>query len=391
MALKRDYYDGEEGSSEEMVNKKLITDRMPRVSVIVALYNAESYIVECLESLLVQTYKGEIEISVHDDSSIDKSISVLEGWIENHDELLQKSNIKFLVSKGERNQGAGAARNAAIRQSTGHVIIIQDADDIALPHRVELQVNALLAEEEKLRYRSGEGKPLVLVGSRFRRLPEDATHHYTQWANHLTQERLHSERFRECTLIHPTWCYRRSTYDTGGGYPSDLAEDLSLFLNLGKLGVRLVKVEEELVVYRHVGDSLVSKTPRKHLLHIRVRAFQDQVLTHWCNRGGGYTDFVVWNSGRDGRDFVNALEPEFRNRIRCFLDVDDKKIGKPYHNGRVPGFKSIDVVHWRDAPEGLPIVLCVSMGRTAGAFEANVCELAQSRNLKETVDYWHFI
>ena len=50
----------------------------------------------------------------------------------------------------------------------------------------------------------------------------------------------------------------------------------------------------------------------------------------------------------------------------------------------------MEIRHWRDAPEGLPLVLCVAMGRTGGAFEANVRELASTRGLVETVDYWHF-
>jgi len=41
-------------------------------------------------------------------------------------------------------------------------------------------------------------------------------------------------------------------------------------------------------------------------------------------------------------------------------------------------------------PEGLPVVLCVAMGRTDGKFEANVAALAQDRGYTETVHYWHF-
>jgi len=46
--------------------------------------------------------------------------------------------------------------------------------------------------------------------------------------------------------------------------------------------------------------------------------------------------------------------------------------------------------HKRDAPRGLPLVLCVAMGRTQGAFEANVAQLARERGLKDTAHYWHF-
>jgi len=56
----------------------------------------------------------------------------------------------------------------------------------------------------------------VLVGSNFERLPRDATEHYAAWANGLDEKQLSAQRFRECTLVHPTWCLRRSTLDEVG-------------------------------------------------------------------------------------------------------------------------------------------------------------------------------
>lgn len=50
----------------------------PSVSIIVALYNAELFIEECLDSILTQTYQGTIEVSIHDDASTDKSAQVVE-------------------------------------------------------------------------------------------------------------------------------------------------------------------------------------------------------------------------------------------------------------------------------------------------------------------------
>lgn len=77
-------------------------------------------------------------------------------------------------------------------------------------------------------------------------------------------------------------------------------------------------------------------------------------------------------------------------RVACFVDVDDSKVGRPYVNGGVPGSRAVPVRHWTDSPRGLPLVLCVSLGRTSGAFEANVRALALERGLVETADYWHF-
>jgi len=59
----------------------------------------------------------------------------------------------------------------------------------------------------------GERVHHVLIGCNFERLPLNATEHYAAWANGLEEWQLSAQRFRECTLVHPTWCLRRSTLD----------------------------------------------------------------------------------------------------------------------------------------------------------------------------------
>lgn len=53
------------------------------------------------------------------------SISIYQAWLISKSDVIENSNVSFLVSKSEVNQGAGAARNAAILQSIGTVLIIQ--------------------------------------------------------------------------------------------------------------------------------------------------------------------------------------------------------------------------------------------------------------------------
>ena len=89
----------------------------------------------------------------------------------------------------------------------------------------------------------GEAARLVIVGSNFERLPADATRHYTAWANGLGPAGLRAQRFRECTLIHPTWSLGRHVFEAVGGYPEALAEDLRFFLAFNALPrTALVKV-----------------------------------------------------------------------------------------------------------------------------------------------------
>ena len=43
-------------------------------------------------------------------------------------------------------------------------------------------------------------------------------------------------QFRECTLIQPTWCLSRATFDRVGGYVEELGEDLRFLMRLLELG-----------------------------------------------------------------------------------------------------------------------------------------------------------
>lgn len=57
-------------------------------------------------------------------------------------------------------------------------------------------------------------------------------------------------------------------------------------------------------------------------------------------------------------------------------------------NSRNSLWHRVPVVHWKEAQP--PLVMCVAMGRTGGAFEQNVAELAEQLQLREGVHYWHF-
>ena len=93
---------------------------VPRVSIILALYNSCEYISRCLESLLNQTYK-KFQLIVVDDASSDESIKVLKRFISGFPDMC-------LLEKFE-NCGVSAARNDGLSLATGDYIRFIDADD----------------------------------------------------------------------------------------------------------------------------------------------------------------------------------------------------------------------------------------------------------------------
>ena len=93
---------------------------MPKVSVILPVYNVEKYIREALDSVVNQTLR-DIEIICVDDCSTDNSYEILQ-------EYAQKDS-RFIVLKQEVNQGPGVARNRGLDVATGDYIMFLDPDD----------------------------------------------------------------------------------------------------------------------------------------------------------------------------------------------------------------------------------------------------------------------
>ena len=92
---------------------------MPKVSIIIPVYNVEKYLHQCMDSIINQTLK-DIEIICVDDGSTDNSLKILK-------EYAQKDNRIIVLT--QENSGAGAARNLGMKHATGSYLSILDSDD----------------------------------------------------------------------------------------------------------------------------------------------------------------------------------------------------------------------------------------------------------------------
>lgn len=99
-----------------------------KISIIVPVYNIESYITKCAESLVDQTYSN-IEILLIDDGSTDDSGVICDSLHE-----IYPDKIKVVHSE---NKGLSAARNLGINNSTGDLIGFVDGDDWVEPEMFE--------------------------------------------------------------------------------------------------------------------------------------------------------------------------------------------------------------------------------------------------------------
>jgi len=106
---------------------------VPRVSVIIAAYNAAATIAATVESVLAQTFR-DFEIIAVDDGSTDRTREILAGFGD---------RVRLIE---QRNNGPAAARNAGARVSSGEYLAFLDADDLWRPTMLERAVAALDAD-----------------------------------------------------------------------------------------------------------------------------------------------------------------------------------------------------------------------------------------------------
>lgn len=111
---------------------------MPKVSVIIPVYNGENFIGNALKSVLTQTFQ-DFEIIVVDDASTDKTSKIVKKFQE------QDSRIKLI--KLEKNSGGPSIpTNTAIKSSKGELIAILEVDDFYLSSFLEKRVRKLERE-----------------------------------------------------------------------------------------------------------------------------------------------------------------------------------------------------------------------------------------------------
>lgn len=118
----------EEHKKKENIKLYKFNEEAPLVSVIIAAYNCDKYINQCIDSLLNQSFKN-FEIIVVDDGSTDRTYSILNEY---------KTKNKNLYIYRQKNKYAGVARNNGLSRAKGEYVLFLDADDFFEPNMLML-------------------------------------------------------------------------------------------------------------------------------------------------------------------------------------------------------------------------------------------------------------
>ena len=197
---------------------------MPRVTVVMAVYNAARFLREAVASVLAQTYR-DFELVVVDDSSRDDSLSILQSFVD----------PRMQIIRHPTNMGAALSRNDALAAARGELAAIMDADDVCLPQRFERQVGFMTAY------------PAVgVLGCWTEDIDENDAPYPLNAIDHPIDH--HAFLFAIDAglplLCHPAVMFRRDVVRSVGGYHPAFShsEDLDLWLRLGLVGLLLFTI-----------------------------------------------------------------------------------------------------------------------------------------------------
>ena len=112
------------------------------VSIVVPIYNVESYLRQCIDSILAQSI-DEFEIILIDDGSTDSCPEICDEYSKTY------NNIKVFHQK---NAGVSVARNKGISHSKGEYICFIDSDDMIAPNFCELLLNGIKSTNSKIAF-----------------------------------------------------------------------------------------------------------------------------------------------------------------------------------------------------------------------------------------------
>lgn len=217
---------------------------MPRVSVVIPTYNCAKFLGQAIDSALKQTYR-DFEIIVVDDGSTDGTRALVAVYEE---------SVRYVY---QSNQGASAARNAALSRSNGEFIAYLDADDLWRPDKLSRQVEFLDAHPN-----------CGLVHTEVSVIDEQDTVLHACFNQDTKRPIPHGQCVRDLLLRSHiqtlTVLERRTAFDDAGKFDSRLpvAQDYLHWISVSLQGYGVGYLPEPLGQYRWRTGSLMSSERR---------------------------------------------------------------------------------------------------------------------------------
>jgi hypothetical protein len=214
----------------------------PAVSVVMSVYNGQAFLAEAIESVLGQTYR-DFEFVIIDDGSTDNTPDILAEYASR--------DARIRIHR-HANKGRAESLNIGVSVAKGEYIARMDADDIALPDRLQEQMRFMASHPE-----------VGLVGGAMELITADGRVFKTV-RYPLEDSAIRSVILEYSPFAHPTVIVRKEVVLASGGYRKALldADDYDLWLRMSER-TQLANLEKCVLRYR-VHPDQVSITNMTH-------------------------------------------------------------------------------------------------------------------------------
>ena len=222
---------------------------IPKVSVVMSVYNGEKYLASAIDSILSQTFTN-FEFIIINDGSIDRTFEILNEY--------EKSDSRLRIFHQE-NMGLTKSLNKAVSLANGIYIARQDPDDKSLPERLEKQVKFL-----------DQNPDMVLVGTVFQVIDEnDDVVGVTKVP--LLDEQIRTRLISSNCFGHGTVMIRKSCLEKTGAYDESFkyAQDYELWLRLSEK-FKVSNLNETLYIWRKRNDAASERNKYEQEEYARI-------------------------------------------------------------------------------------------------------------------------
>lgn len=258
----------------------------PLVSVVMSVHNGDRFLIEAIESILVQTYKN-IEFIIIDDSSDDHTPFFLKKYAE--------QDSRIVVLRNEKNLGLTKSLNKGIKISRGTFIARQDADDFSHPERIAKQIEFMLCNPN-----------IMLLGTGGYLIDEKGK---TLYSEHVVTGKKRSKKIikKRNIFFHGSVIIRKSCLDKTGLYNEEfrIGQDYDLFLRISE-SHDIENLEKPLYYYRIMPNTISSTKSREQQMATLI------AQTASSNRVKGH--LAAWELGTYQR-YEIKLDTFLNNKI----------------------------------------------------------------------------
>jgi len=224
---------------------------MPTLTVLMPVYNADRFLAQAIDSILIQTFT-DFEFLIIDDCSSDNSVNIIKSYTD--------ARIRFY--QNPKNLGISATLNKGIELASAQWIARMDSDDISYPNRLQKQYDFIKKRPDGALFSCW----VKVIGQDGEFVMEE----------HYNSDYYYYNLTFICWIYHPCVIFSKIAVQQVGMYSVPYAEDFELFWQLTRKH-KLYNLDQVLLDYRVTDQSLHKVLKKKEY----KKAQQEQLLRNF--------------------------------------------------------------------------------------------------------------